>query len=200
MTQAFGQPSEIRPSLLSYSNIGENRQNTFLRFEDAGRNALTHGQIRWKDRGKLIVYQYLVQFLGLWGLLELVTSVPSFLWLQLCEACLPNGMCYNSENQHFVEIDFWRQNSFYSLSIRCGLVCGHKYIQVLPPPPPPELLYKLKGLSEQNLFDEEQKFFVNTRLVWSMTKSVIWLVGVNGSTSPGWSPQKSIQFVPEFAA
>ena len=162
MTQAFGQPSGIRPSLLSYSNIGENRQNTFLRFEDAGRNALTHGQIRWKDRGKLIVYQYLVQFLGLWGLLELVTSVPSFLWLQLCEACLPNGMCYNSRNQHFVEIDFWRQNSFYSLSIRCGLVCGHKYIQVLPPPPPPELLYKLKGLSEQNLFDEEQKFFLLT--------------------------------------
>ena len=28
-----------------------------------------------------------------------------------------------------------KQNSFYSLSIRCGLVCGHKYIQVLPQPP-----------------------------------------------------------------
>ena len=43
--------------LLSYSNIGKNRQNTFICFEDAGRNALTHGQIRPKDRGKLIVFQ-----------------------------------------------------------------------------------------------------------------------------------------------
>ena len=60
VTQAFGQPSGIRPSLLSYSNIGENRQNTFLRFEDAGRNALTHEERL--EGGKLIVYQYLVEF------------------------------------------------------------------------------------------------------------------------------------------
>ena len=172
MTQAFGQPSGIRPSLLSYSNIGENRQNTFLRFEDAGRNALTHGQIRWKDRGKLIVYQYLVQFLGLWGLLELVTSVPSFLWLQLCEACLPNGMCYNSRNQHFVEIDFWRQNSFYSLSIRCGLVCGHKYIQVLPPPLPRVAL--------------QTKRTLRTKSVWRRTKVFLLTHGWSGQWQSPW--------------
>ena len=85
-------------------------------------------------------------------------------------------MCYNSRNQHFVEIDFWRQNSFYSLSIRCGLVCGHKYIQVLPEPTNADALLAMMWSKV-------------TMTTTNLTTVCYYGVQRNTTDNPVWTPQ-----------
>ena len=109
--------------LLSYSNIGKNRQNTFICFEDAGRNALTHGQIRPKDRGKLIVFQN-VWFSGPELSLVMASFASSFfcsMWLQLLYLQFSN-----------IWLRFWDMEAKFILQpvhqVRPG--CGLKYIQL----------------------------------------------------------------------
>ena len=151
--------------LLSYSNIGKNRQNTFICFEDAGRNALTHGQIRPKDRGKLIVFQN-VWFSGPELSLVMASFASSFfcsMWLQLLYLQFSN-----------IWLRFWDMEAKFILQPvhQVRPRCGHKYIQVLP-------VNWVEDDDGDNL--ELRGGTKGFGRVWSMTKFVIWLAGVNNS-------------------
>ena len=114
-------------------------------------------------------------------------------WSLSCHFMLLFIVMYSNSGYNFVIIYIFptfgwgfgtgRQNSFYSLSIRCGLVCGHKYIQVLPEPTNADALLAMMW-SKAMTTTKMKRVRVHKAPVWSMTKSMIWLVGVNRSIEP----------------
>ena len=195
--------------LLSYSNIGKNRQNTFLRFEDAGRNALTHGHRL--DGGKLIVYQYLVEF----SQLEFWFTTGHSAVVKLCMASYESAdhlvnVIYSHSVCNIQFSNIWlrfgdREAKFILQpvhQVRPGLrsqiyssvARATKAEDLLAMMTLKSMMMMLRDLDDDNI-NIEEKGFLLSRPVWSTTKWVIWLVGgVNGSIQPAAAAGAKNQF------